>query len=274
MRRQCGSTSSVTFRKFTSIEGRVRRAACLQRAGERAIARFSGLVRNLHEGGHCSSTSQERPELMRLHTLLLATAFAAGSTPLIASKEADRIARAGVARPGPEDVIADFTHFAGSERNARQLVEALRFGAEGVLVDRDATVVRFEPPTDPLGYANVAAALSLAQTLLVTHGILQPHAADVAAALVGGEVPVDGEWVEIAGVLQMRSGGLSWAEIAESFGLSLADAISLAGSGDADVRAEIAARRTRRDVEIVDRSIVARPVTRIERPDRVERRGK
>lgn len=211
---------------------------------------------------------------MRLRSLLLATAFATGSTPLAASEEADQIAGAAVARPGPEDVIGDFTEFAGSERNARQLVEALRFGAEGVLVDQDGTVVRFEAPTDPLGYANVAVALSLAQARLVTHGILQPHAADVAAALVGGEVPVDGEWVEIAGVLPMRAGGLSWSEIAESFGLALADAISLAGSGDPDIRSEIAARRTRRDVEIVDHSIMARPVPRIDRPDRVERPGK
>ena len=211
---------------------------------------------------------------MRLRSLLLATAFAAGPIPIAAAEDAEWRAEISAPSLQPEDVIAEFAQFAGSERNAEQLVDALRVGAEAVLVDRDATVVRFDPPTGPLGYGNVAVALSLAQTLLASHGILDPHAADVAAALAGGELPVDGEWIEIEGVLSLRERGKSWSEVAEALGFTLGDAISVAGASDADARAELAARRTRRDVEIIDRSISVERAHRVEGPARVESPGK
>ncbi|MEX0960356.1 MAG: hypothetical protein WDZ63_13835 [Burkholderiales bacterium] len=211
---------------------------------------------------------------MRLRSLLLVTAFAAGSGPIATAEDGEWAADVSAPTLQPEDVISEFSQFAGSERNAERLVEALRLGGETVLVDRDGTVVRFDTQTGPLGYGNVAVALSLAQTLLVSHGILDPHAADVAAALVGGELPVDGDWIEVDGVLKLRERGLSWSDVAVELGFSLGDAVSVAGSSDADLRTELASRRARRDVEIVDHSISAERSTRIERPARVERPGK
>jgi len=171
----------------------------------------------------------------------------------------------------PVQVVRDFTEFAGSVDNATALVVGLRVGGEVVMLERDKTSVRFASPVGPLGYGNISVALSLAQTNLVIYGIFEPGAQQIASALAGGEVLIEGEILNLPGVLNMRSEGMQWGHIAEELGFTLADAMRVSSAIDAQARMEIAYPRLRQDVEIVERSIrVDRPLRPV-RPERTEK---
>jgi len=171
----------------------------------------------------------------------------------------------------PAVVISDFAQFAGSLENATALVEGLRTGGEVVMHERDDTAVRFTSLAGPLGYGNVSVALSLAQANLAIYGIVEPGAQQIAAALAGGEILVEGEVLNLPGVLNMRARGVSWGNIAEELGFTLADAMRIATARDTKARMEIAAPRSRPEVEILDRSF---PADRSRLPRRPERQGK
>jgi hypothetical protein len=171
----------------------------------------------------------------------------------------------------PATVIADFTQFAGSLENATALVEGLRTGGEVVMLERDETAVRFASPAGPLGYGNISVALSLAQTNLAIYGFFEPGAEQIACALAGGEVLVEGEILNLPGVLNMRAHGMQWGRIAEELGFTLADAVRFSTARDAEARMEIAHPRYREGVEIVDRSISVDKSLQSRRPDRPEK---
>jgi hypothetical protein len=156
-----------------------------------------------------------------------------------------------------EIVIAQFTEFAGSIERAAALVDGLRNGTEIVLAEAGEEGVRFTSPAGPLGYGNVSVALSLAQMNLAIYGVLAPTGTQIAAALTGGEIVVKDQPVGLRGVLDLRAQGMPWSHIAEELGYSLGDAISLLEAKDASSRLEIAARRQRRAVEIIEHSRTA-----------------
>jgi hypothetical protein len=168
-------------------------------------------------------------------------------------------------------VVREFTGFAGSQENAAALVEGLREGGEVVLADADQQAIRFVSRAGPLGYANVALALSVAQTNLALYGILEPQVSEVAAALGGGEILVSTEPMILPGVLNLRAQGLSWGQVAAELGFTLGDAVSIWAAQDPHARMAIAARWQHRDVEIVDRSIAADRKAAPQRPNRPER---
>jgi hypothetical protein len=170
----------------------------------------------------------------------------------------------------PAVVISDFTEFAGSVDNATALVEGLRIGGEVVMLERDETVVRFTSPVGPLGYGNISVALSLAQTNLAIYGLFEPGAQQVASALVGGEVLIEGEVLNLPGVLNMRAQGMQWSHIAEELGFTLADAMRISTARDIETRMGIAYPRFRQNVEILDRSL-APDRSRRHRNDQPER---
>lgn len=155
----------------------------------------------------------------------------------------------------PAVVISDFTEFAGSVENATALVEALRIGGEVVMLERDETVVRFISPLGPLGYGNISVALSLAQTNLAIYGLFEPGAQQIASALAGGEVLIEGEVLNLPGVLNMRAQGMQWSHIAEELGFTLADAMRISTARDIETKMGIAYPRFRENVEILDRSL-------------------
>lgn len=156
------------------------------------------------------------------------TAPAAGGTSIGSS--------AGATTPVPpagqllvaNKVAAPFVGMAGSQDNAVALAIALRTGTAANLTfiptAGEATPVTtvVSIPTKPMGWGNVSHALALAQFSLRQAGIDNPTAADLQAALDGGTVTTaDGKTVTLAGVLQQRSQGMGWGQIAKANGTTM-----------------------------------------------------
>jgi hypothetical protein len=81
------------------------------------------------------------------------------------------------------------------------------------------------------GYGNVFITLALAQASLKQAGITEPTLSDLAVALNGGTIDVDGTSTEFQGVLTMRAAGMGWGQIAKENGFRLGYVISALKSG-------------------------------------------
>ena len=133
-----------------------------------------------------------------------------------------------------------FAAFAGSNANARALATGLRNGSSITLSGAAGTKpVTFVPLTKAMGYGSVNIALSLAQQSLAKTGISQPTPAQIAAALNGGSIATVAGGVSktvlVPGVLQMRSTGQGWGNIAQGFGAKLGRRES-GVAGESDLR--------------------------------------
>lgn len=184
-------------------------------------------------------------------------------------------------------ISASFETLAGSEENARSLVDGLRTGGEITLtseIDGQTVQRTFSPATGEQGYGNVFLALGLAEQELAKAGVTEPTAAQLEAALNGGVITVGtGETaksVELAGVLALRADGQGWGQIAREIGVKPGQVVSnlrrnpraaeaLAMRAERAERPERAERAERPErparVERVER------VARVERPMRAER---
>jgi len=118
-------------------------------------------------------------------------------------------------------IASGFAAFAGGEDNAVALVYSLREGAAVQLVYPGADkqdlprVLAIEPPTGPMEWHDVRMALMLGRDALMAVGVLRPGAAQLHAALLGGDAMVPGgRVVSFRGVLRMRADGLNWGRIA------------------------------------------------------------
>lgn len=131
-------------------------------------------------------------------------------------------------------LVRDFSVFAGSDANARNLVTGLLQGAEIVLAPgsgQPGPATRFVPPTRPMDYGNVRIALVLAREQLDRLGIARPSPAHVKSVLVGGGVAKRAHGrvatpVLLPGVLQMRASGMPWQKIAGTMDVPLAQLMS------------------------------------------------
>jgi hypothetical protein len=72
----------------------------------------------------------------------------------------------------------------------------------------------------------VSTSLSLAKYQLAQQGITQPTPEQLASALNGGTITVDGKATEYQGVLQMRADGMGWGQIAHQLGTKLGPVVS------------------------------------------------
>ena len=132
-------------------------------------------------------------------------------------------------------ISSDFNMFAGSTANSSSLVSGLRNGSPITLASTDAkgviTETTFAPPTGKMGYGNVFISLGLAQQQLTNLGITQPTAEQIRASLIGGDVTVIGAngqstTTTMTGVLTLRSQGMGWGQIAQTYGYKLGPVIS------------------------------------------------
>lgn len=143
-------------------------------------------------------------------------------------------------------ISADFSEFAGSPANAEALVAGLRSGSAITLVSLDPKGVpvstTITPPTGNMGYGNVYTSLALAKQQLAALGITNPTPQQIEAALTGGTVTAaGGQATALTGVLQLRSQGLGWGQIAQSLGFKLGPVISGMRSASAHASAPPAA---------------------------------
>lgn len=156
--------------------------------------------------------------------LLLAPGAYSASNEQTLNSEARRMDSLTASNGGTvvtDKIASDFTTFAGSPENAENLVSGLRNGTEITLTDGTSSV-NFTPPTGKMGYGNVFISLSLAQQQLASQGFTQPSIEQIQAALVGGTV----DSITYQGILQMRSDGMGWGQIANSLGVKLGHVVS------------------------------------------------
>jgi hypothetical protein len=128
-------------------------------------------------------------------------------------------------------ISSDFSTFAGSTQNSDALVSGLRNGTSVTLTATDAkgttTSTTFTPPTGKMGYGNVYTSLALAKQNLAAAGITNPTPEQLQASLVGGTVTAsNGQTTTMTGVLELRSQGMGWGQIAQQYGYKLGPVIS------------------------------------------------
>ena len=125
---------------------------------------------------------------------------------------------------GPEKrLVEKYDRFAGSDRNARELVEGLRNDTE-IELSTGSRKTSFKPATNPMGYGNVDIALSLAKASLAEHGIHKPTPEQIKAALNGGTITTkSGQRVTLPGVLKLRASGMGWGQVAHKLGVKVGD---------------------------------------------------
>jgi len=108
--------------------------------------------------------------------------------------------------------------FAGSNANFEALAVGLRHGSSVTLSEGTASTT-FVPPTRPMGYGNITRAIDLASRQLAAAGITEPTPAQIQAAMMGGTVSTPNGDVTLQGVLQLRSQGMGWGQIAHAVGV-------------------------------------------------------
>lgn len=108
--------------------------------------------------------------------------------------------------------------FAGSNANFESLAVGLRHGSSVTLTEGTESVI-FVPPTRPMGYGNVTRAIDLASRQLAAAGITEPTPEQIQAAMMGGTVSTPQGDVTLQGVLQLRSKGMGWGQIAHAIGV-------------------------------------------------------
>lgn len=187
----------------------------------------------------------------------------------------ERLSAADPAR-AQQGVAADFAALAGSADNAGKLVAGLRSGTDVDLVwtnsDGQSVTTTIDPATGAMGLGNVFISLALAQESLQQSGIASPTPEQLAVALNGGTILVDGKTITLQGVLAQRAGGAGWGRIAQSLGVRLGAVVSAIRSENGRLRAAEATRRDAAKAE-AKRELAARADKgeRSGRPERADR---
>jgi hypothetical protein len=119
-----------------------------------------------------------------------------------------------LAKDGGE-LAAKYARLAGSEANARILVDGLSEGASFSIGE-----VAFTPPTGKMDFENVDLSLALADAKLKEQGVSAPTAAQLKSALIGD--------AEHPGVLALRAEGRGWRRVAQAMHLKVGDVVRAA----------------------------------------------
>lgn len=109
-----------------------------------------------------------------------------------------------------------------SRTNLESLVHGLRTGSAITLTSAQGTTgtsTTFTPPTRPMGYGNITRAMTLATRQLSAAGITNPTPQQLQTALMGGTLTTATGTVRMQGVLQLRSQGMGWGQIAHTIGV-------------------------------------------------------
>jgi hypothetical protein len=206
------------------------------------------------------NTLRKNTRLIPLAVLMLAT----GPSTVLARESIEagsRIATHAAASAAPVEatqsnaqasslLVRRYEGFIGSAADTRSIIQGLRYGELVTLEGSGAAggTVSFLPPTKPMGWGSVDRALSLAQADLLAQGITQPGLTQLKLALNGGTlINASGDVVSFKGVLNLRSQGMGWGEVAQRLNVSPAARIA-AGPSSVGLRAEAGVSGTRADV--------------------------
>lgn len=165
---------------------------------------------------------------MKIRTLVFAVlavcssaAYAETSTTVTVTATQSRDDSAYLQRIEPQ-----YLTVAGSHDNLASLTSGLRTGSPITLTTTNpdgtgGTPLTFTSPTKPMGYGNVSHALDYATRDLAAAGVSSPTSDQLHAALMGGSVTnAAGETTVLPGVLQLRSQGMGWGQIAHQLNIS------------------------------------------------------
>jgi hypothetical protein len=162
---------------------------------------------------------------MKSSRLLFAAATAATFGMAHAQSTAETAANSAPAASAPDSdlryakrIDARYADFAGSSENLKSLAVGLRHGSE-IELSGSGETVRFTSPTRPMGYGNITRALDFASRDLAAAGIGDPTPSEIQAALTGGTVSTPTGEVTFSGVLELRSQGMGWGQIAHAIGV-------------------------------------------------------
>jgi len=148
--------------------------------------------------------------------------------------------------------VEEWEKLAGSDANAKSLVNGLRDGKQVTLTD-GKTSTTFTPPTGKMGNGSVNNALLLAQESLKQQGITNPTPDQLKTAL--------------SGILQQRADGKGWGQIANAMGFKLGDLRR-------NEHAQLAKDRREDRAERHERGEKPEKPEKPERPDRAARGGR
>jgi len=152
-----------------------------------------------------------------------------------------------------DQLVKEYSDFAGSDANAKSLVDGLRNGKEVTLTD-GKTTTKFTPATSKMGNGNVKIALALAEADLKKHGVANPTPAQIKT--------------EMTKILQERADHKGWGQIAKERGFKVGD-LMRSDKADNQARADRAERHARADkVEHPERP------EKPEHPERPDRAGR
>lgn len=149
-----------------------------------------------------------------------------------------------------DKLIAQYSLWAGSQSNAKALVQGLNIGTSVTLSSgagtgsNAGTATTFTPATSKLGMGEVNIALSLAKASLAQQGITNPTPAQVSAALNGGVVTSSTSSTSLVGVLAQRQSGSGWGEIAHALGVKLGSVVSASKTEKSKAGAEYKSEHT------------------------------
>ncbi len=135
--------------------------------------------------------------------------------------------------PGQENVANkignDFSSFLANV-DSRQVATDLRNGQWTKTtfdpVSNTPTTTTESLPTGKMGWGNVKISLALAQHSLSQQGITQPTSEQLYTSLMGGEMVAGDTTTMTKGVLQLRSEGMGWGEIAQQYNTKLGPLMS------------------------------------------------
>lgn len=150
-------------------------------------------------------------------------------------------------------LVDKYSTLAGSDTNAKSLVDGLRDGKQ-ITLTSGGTTTTYTPPTGKMGNGNVNIALALAEQSLKNQGITNPTSDQLKTALNN--------------VLQERASGKGWGQIANSMGTKLGDVMR---NEKADKMAKDERARDRREDRMDRREDRAERAERPEKPERPER---
>lgn len=134
-------------------------------------------------------------------------------------------------------IAPQYLSVAGSQDNLASLTSGLRTGTPITLSTTNpdgtgGTPLTFTSPTKPMGYGNISHALDYATRDLAAAGVSSPTSDQLHAALMGGTVTnAAGETTVLPGVLQLRSQGMGWGQIAHQLNISPSPHANAAAAG-------------------------------------------
>lgn len=209
-----------------------------------------------------------QPEFKQL-ILSLAVAFALGSAHAVAFAQTDTLEQSAAAvdrtastapKRAAEKMAKEFSGLAGSEDNALKLIDGLRKGTPIRLDDNpQSTTIT---PSGGTGYGNVFIVLALSQAALTQSGNTSPTSEQLSTT--------------INGVLEKRSSGMGWGQIAKDLDLNLGKVISSIKSGKDRLETSLRAKDGREKgaalhAEHAPRAAKPERQDRPTRPDKPER---